>query len=134
MWDYAKLAQLAKAEGGPDELINTLIQRGVEIGTKRTQGKVGLAALGGVFLGTGITILIEALINKKPRVSEEESKTAAQELINGINEYEKELEKSPEKERLPEISKEEADAEILEYVESLTMGADSDKTKGVNNG
>ena len=134
MWDYAKLSQLAKAKGGPDELIKTLIQRGIEIGTKKSQGKVGVALLGGAFLGTGITLIIQTLINRKPYVSEEESNAAAQELINGINEYDRELENNPDIESLPEITKEEADAEILEYVESLTTNTINKLDGGVIHG
>ena len=121
MWDYAKLSQLAKAKGGPDKLINTLIQRGIEIGTKRSQGKLGIAVLGGAFIGTGITLLIQTLIKQKPKLSEEDSNAAAQELIDGINEYEKQLESNPDIQRLPDITEEEADAEINEYVQSLAM-------------
>lgn len=122
MWDYAKLSQLAKAMGGPEELIKTITKRGITIGTNRAKGKIGMAGIAGALIGSGITLLIQSLINKKDQPSSVEYNAAAQELINGINEYDKMVEDSAEKEPLPEITKAEAEKEITEFVDTLSDG------------
>lgn len=85
-WDYAELSKLAKENGGPEKLIEQLIESGVETGTKKTLPWVGVALAGGVALTLGVQKLVEHFKSKKS-LSEEEIQLAKEELIQGIKEY-----------------------------------------------
>ncbi len=132
MWNYAELSQLAKALGGPEMLVKTLTKRGIELGIKQAKDKyglmVGLGFLGGSIL-TGVTFLV---VNhfKKGRPSVLDSGDAAEQLlIDGINAYDEEAKENPDLETLPEISREEAEARIDQYVQEVADELKNDKSK-----
>lgn len=122
MWDYAELSQMAKALGGPEVLVNTLTKKGIEIGIKQTKGKFRLMLELGFLGGSVITSLVFWAVNhykkgKEPAVKD--SSAAEQLLIHGIKAYDEEAKKNPEMETLPEITREEAEAQIDQYVQKV---------------
>ncbi len=133
MWNYAELSQMAKALGGPEMLVKTLTKRGIELGIKQAKGKyglmVGLGFLGGSVL-TGLTFLVVNHFMKDKTPTIESNDVAAQLLIDGINAYDEEASDNPDIAPLPEISREEAEAKIDQYVQEVAdeiMKAKHDK-------
>lgn len=84
MWNYAKLSRLAKALGGPDKLVQTLINSGVKKGRWQMVALLPLAAV----LGYAINPLIDYLKQKRA-TSQAALESAKQELIQGIIDYDK---------------------------------------------
>ena len=41
-WDYALLSERAKAAGGPEKLVEQLVEQGRQLGVKQTWSKVGI--------------------------------------------------------------------------------------------
>lgn len=89
-WDYAELSKLAKVNGGPEKLIDILIEHGKEIGEKagesKTLRRVGILLTAGLVVGAGIYKLID-YFSKKKAISPAEVEAAKKELIQGINDY-----------------------------------------------
>lgn len=83
-WDYAKLSALAKENGGPENLVNTL----VESGKNQMKPYVAVAFAAGV-LGAIAVIKVVAYLREKKKQSAQEVEAAKQELIRGIKEYDK---------------------------------------------
>lgn len=82
MWNYAKLSKLAKALGGPDKLVQTLIDGGVKKG--RWQMVVLLPV--GIAVGYAIKPLVN-YFKRKRETSQTALENAKQELLQGINDY-----------------------------------------------
>ena len=77
-WDYANLSKLAKANGGPEELVDKLIN----------SGKLQMLPWIGVAFGCGIvaTKLVQHFKKLKDK-SAAELEAAKQEVIQGIKDY-----------------------------------------------
>ena len=82
MWTYAKLSKLAHSCGGPENLVEKLINSGVKRGRIQMIPIVVLALL----IGLSIKPLIEYLKNKFSQSNAEFEKAKA-ELIQGIKDY-----------------------------------------------
>lgn len=77
-WDYAELSHMAKLNGGPENLVKTLINSG----KLKMLPWVGVAFVGGIVADKGVSHLRE-----KKKQHDEKVEAAKQELIRGINEY-----------------------------------------------
>lgn len=89
-WPYAWLSKLAKVNGGPEKLIDTIMKMGEQEGIKKAGKKNSL--IGGL-IGSGVTLAVVQIYNhfkSKKKVSYEEFENAKQELIDGINQYDSE--------------------------------------------
>lgn len=77
-WNYANLSKLAKANGGPEELVDKLVN----------SGKLQMLPWIGVAFGCGIaaTKLVQYFKRLKAK-STTELEAAKQEVIQGIKEY-----------------------------------------------
>ena len=85
-WDYAELSKTAKAAGGPEKLIDLLIESGKDSGHKEMLPVVGIALGIGALGYAGISKLVKFL-KKKKQISPEAVEAAKAELIKGIKEY-----------------------------------------------
>ncbi|MBQ2759725.1 MAG: hypothetical protein IJE93_08155 [Clostridia bacterium] len=84
MWDYAKLSQLAKEHGGPENLINDIIK----FGKIEMLPWIGVAAVA----GSAATIFgKKAYLFAKEKYQEYKIKMelAKNELVEGVNEYDR---------------------------------------------
>lgn len=86
-WDYAELSKLAKENGGPERLIEILIEAGVEAGKKKTLPLVGVAFAGGIVITLGVQKIIK-YFSEKSKTSNIELENAKKEIIQGIDDYE----------------------------------------------
>lgn len=92
-WDYAELSKLAKENGGPEALVEKLVQSGIDQGIpkgKNSMMPIIIAAAGiALAAGAGITVGIQKLIGhfNKQKHSQEEIEKAKKEIIQGINAY-----------------------------------------------
>lgn len=77
-WDYANLSKLAKANGGPEELIDKLVN----------SGKIQMLPWIGVAFGCGIAVtkLVQHFKRLKAK-SVTELEAAKHEVIQGIKDY-----------------------------------------------
>lgn len=80
-WNYAELSKLASECGGPEKLVEVLVNSG----KKQMMPWVGVAIAGGALLTVGVQKVINYFADKK--ISDEEVELAKQELIQGIKEY-----------------------------------------------
>lgn len=87
-WDYAELSKLAKANGGPAELVDLLIEHGKEIGESKALRRVRIVVAAG-FVVAGIYKLVD-YFSKKKAVSDAAVEAAREEIIQGINDYDAE--------------------------------------------
>lgn len=85
-WDYAQLSKAAKKAGGPENLMNMLIESGKDAGHKEMLPLVGIAAGIGALGYAGISRLVK-FFKKKTRISPEAVEEAKAELIKGIEDY-----------------------------------------------
>ena len=90
-WNYAELSKLAKMNGGPEKLVDLLVNSG----KKKMIPAVGVAVLGGVALTLGVQKLI-AHFSKLKDESDKLLEDAKQEIIQGIKEYDAEQENKEE--------------------------------------
>ena len=87
-WNYAELSKLAKKAGGPEKLVNILIDSG-----KNTMKPwLIVAALGGSAFTLVVQKIIKYFRNKK-KISDAEVEAAKKELIQGIKDYDAEQER-----------------------------------------
>ncbi|MCM1171380.1 MAG: hypothetical protein NC393_04545 [Clostridium sp.] len=89
-WNYAELSKTAKQVGGPEKLVDSLIESGKNSGRKEMYPIIGVAAIGASVLTVGIEKAIDYFKKKnkkKKEVSSAEVEDAKKELINGIREY-----------------------------------------------
>ncbi len=91
-WDYAELSKLAKENGGPENLVNIL----VESGKKQMIPWLGVALATGVVVTVGVQKAV-AYLKEKRKESEKEAELAKQELIRGIKEYDESQQKQVDK-------------------------------------
>lgn len=88
-WDYAELSKLAKENGGPEALVEKLVQSGIDQGI--SEGKNSMVPVIGIALalGVGITVGIQKIIEhfSKQKYSLEEIEKAKEEIIQGIKAY-----------------------------------------------
>ena len=87
MWNYAKLSRLAKSNGGPDKLVQLLI----DSGTKKGRWQMVPVALGAVLIGVAIKPIINYFKAKRSHAPVE-LEAAKAELIQGIKDYDAALE------------------------------------------
>jgi hypothetical protein len=80
-WNYAELSKLAKANGGPEKLIELLVKSG----EKKVLPWVGVAFAGGVITTIVVQEIIEFFSRKD--ISSAEVESAKKELIKGIKDY-----------------------------------------------
>lgn len=85
-WDYAELSKAAKEAGGPEQLMDVLIESGKDAGYKEMFPVVVIALGIGALGYAGIRKLI-GFFNRKKRISPEAVEAAKAELIKGIEEY-----------------------------------------------
>lgn len=81
-WNYAELSKLAKANGGPEKLVEILIKSG----EKKVLPWVGVALAGGATLTIGVQKIVKYFSQKKA-ISAAEVELAKKELIQGIKDY-----------------------------------------------
>lgn len=85
-WDYAELSKAAKEAGGPEKLMDTLIESGKDSGHKEMLPVVAIALGIGALGYAGISKLVK-YFKKKKKISPEAVEEAKAELIRGIEEY-----------------------------------------------
>ena len=85
-WDYAELSKAAKEAGGPEKLMDLLIESGKNTGHKEMLPVVGIALGIGALGYAGISKLVKFFKEKKD-ISPEAVEAAKAELIKGIEEY-----------------------------------------------
>lgn len=92
-WNYAELSKLAKENGGPEALVEKLVQSGIDQGIsegKNSMAPVIVVATGiALAAGAGITVGIQKIIEhfNKQKYSQEEIEKTKEEIIQGIKEY-----------------------------------------------
>lgn len=79
-WNYAELSKKAKSMGGPEELINNLVQSGKD----QMIPVVVVGSIVSVGIGVGITKLIDFCVNKVRKAKREELE-ARERLVNKIS-------------------------------------------------
>ena len=87
-WNYAELSKLAKKAGGPEKLVNILI----DSGKNKMKPWMIVAALG----GSAFTLIVQKIIKyfrNKKKISDAEVEAAKKELIQGIKDYNAEQER-----------------------------------------
>ena len=85
-WDYAELSKAAKNAGGPEKLMDMLVESGKDAGHKEMLPLVGIALGIGALGYAGIQKLIK-FFKKKEEISPEAVASAREELIQGIKDY-----------------------------------------------
>ena len=85
-WDYAELSRAAIEAGGPEKLMDLLIESGKDTGHKEMLPVVGLALGIGALGYAGIDKLVK-FFKKKKKISPEAVEAAKAELIKGIEEF-----------------------------------------------
>lgn len=81
-WSYAELSKLAKANGGPEKLVELLIKSG----EKKALPRIGVAFVGGIAVTIGVQEIIKYLSHQKD-VSSPEVESVKKEIIQGIKDY-----------------------------------------------
>ena len=81
-WNYAELSRLARENGGPEKLVEIL----VDSGRKKTIPWVGIAFAGGIVFIVGAQKVISHF-SRKGKASSADVVAAKEELIAGIKEY-----------------------------------------------
>lgn len=81
-WSYAELSKLAKANGGPEKLVELLIK----YGEKKAIPRIGVAFVGGIAVTVGVQEIIKYFSHKKD-ISSPEVESAKKVIIQGIKEY-----------------------------------------------
>lgn len=92
-WDYAKLSKLASENGGPQKFVDSLISN------SKSSGKSDMIPwIIGISAGaSAITAIIVKIIdNIRKKKTEKELAVLKQELIKGIEDYDKEHSQSSE--------------------------------------
>lgn len=87
-WNYAEFSAMAKANGGPEIYVESLIQSGVSRGRKSMYPVVIGAFLIGPFIWEGGKCLWNKYCTKGTKnLSESDVQKVKEELIQGIREY-----------------------------------------------
>lgn len=83
-WDYADLSKAAKEAGGPEKLMELLIESGKETGRSEMIPVVIIA----VFITMGAAYVGDRLVKfRKKKISQKEVESAKSELVRGIMDY-----------------------------------------------
>ncbi len=85
-WNYAELSKAAKKAGGPEKLVDTLVEFGNRTGHKEMLPIVGMALGLGALGYAGLQKLVKYLKDKE-KESAEAAHRARIELIQGIRNY-----------------------------------------------
>ena len=85
-WDYAELSKLAKENGGPEKLVESLFNSGKNSGIGEMLPLIGIALGMGVVATAAFQRVWKYFIGKKAE-SNRAVELAKQELIQGIKEY-----------------------------------------------
>lgn len=85
-WNYAELSKSAKAAGGPEKLIESLIDAGKSAGKKEMFPVLGITLVVGALATIGIQKIIK-ILSKEKALSQSEIATIKAELIEGIKDY-----------------------------------------------
>lgn len=85
-WDYANLSKMAKDNGGPEQLVDTLVKSGREEGEKIGRKQM-IPLLIFATLGVWGFDKYKSWQNKKKEEDKRKLEESKRELINGINEY-----------------------------------------------
>lgn len=92
-WNYAELSTMAKANGGPEALVEALVQSGVTQGKESMYPFVAGALVVGAFIWEGGKYLWKKCCTKgKQNLTESDIQMVKEELIHGIQEYDAENE------------------------------------------
>ena len=93
-WEYAIYAKIAKINGGPRQLIETVAKRaadkGFDAGQKSMYPFLAIIAVGGLALGVGAEMAVQKLaaeLKKKRDVSEAALEQAKDEFVEEIESY-----------------------------------------------
>lgn len=86
MWDYAKLSKLAYRYGGPEKLVNYLVNIGIKKGRHQMIPANIIFLITGLITGLALRSLIDHL-RRKAAQSESALEDAKAELIQGIKDY-----------------------------------------------
>lgn len=87
-WNYSELSAMAKANGGPKVLVESLIQSGVSQGRKSMYPAViGALMVGPLIWEGGKCLWKKYCTNGNQNLSEADVKKVKEELIQGIREY-----------------------------------------------
>lgn len=86
-WDYAELSKVAKNVGGPEKLMDILVEHGKGIGHKEMLPIVGIALGIGVLGCAGIQKVVK-YFKGKAEIPQDAVQCAKEELIQGIKDYE----------------------------------------------
>lgn len=87
-WNYAELSKLAQKAGGPEKLVNILI----DSGKNKMKPWLIVAALGSSAFTLVVQKVVKYFRNKK-KISDAEVEAAKKELIQGIKDYDAEQER-----------------------------------------
>lgn len=85
-WDYAELSKAAKEVGGPEKLMDFLVESGKNTGHKEMLPLVGITVGIGALGYAGINKLVK-FFKKREKISPEAVEAAKKELVQGIKEY-----------------------------------------------
>lgn len=85
-WDYAELSKAAKAAGGPEKFVDSLIAMSKEQGKSSMYPLVLLAFVSGGVLTYSVHKLVSFVKSKKTK-GKKAIEEARQEIIDGIKEY-----------------------------------------------
>lgn len=89
-WDYAELSHAAKEAGGPEKLVDTIIDMAKKSGRKEMIPVVAVSSV--------LSVVAGILIGKKSQIKkEQELEKLKEELIDGINDYDKNHQDTNEK-------------------------------------
>lgn len=89
-WDYAGLSHAAKEAGGPEKLVEKIIVMAKKTGRKEMIPVVAVSSV--------ISVVAGILIGKKSQIKkEQELEKLKKELIDGINDYDKNHQDTNEK-------------------------------------
>lgn len=87
-WNYAELSTMAKANGGPEALVEALVQSGVSQGKESMYPVVAGALVIGAAIWEGGKYLRKKLSMKETKnLSEDDIQMIKKEVIEGIQKY-----------------------------------------------
>lgn len=86
-WNYAILSKMAKQYGGPEIFLEMLKAEAINIGKRKMIPYIAIASFSGIGIGIAVKSVIDAFRNTK---SEENIRVLSDQIIKGIEEYDKE--------------------------------------------
>ena len=85
-WNYAELSKAASKAGGPEKLMNVIMEAGKKTGHKEMMPVVAVAAVLGALGYAGVQKVV-GHFKQKEKESAEAVQAAKEELIQGIKDY-----------------------------------------------